>query len=105
VRSRTTPSSSRFVGGLASCDDAPGARRRGEGFRIRDAKPRRSAEAGQIGAKSLELRAAMCLARMLNKRGNLTEARDLIAPLYASFTEGFETADLEDAKTLLKELN
>jgi predicted ATPase len=47
----------------------------------------------------------MCLARMLNKRGNLTDARDLIAPLYASFTEGFETADLEDAKTLLKELN
>jgi tetratricopeptide (TPR) repeat protein len=61
--------------------------------------------AKQIGAKALELRAVMCLARMLKRRGNLAEARDLIAPLYATFTEGFDTADLKDAKALLEELN
>jgi predicted ATPase len=42
---------------------------------------------------------------MLRKRENVLEARDLLAPLYASFTEGFDTADLKDAKALLKELN
>jgi predicted ATPase len=61
--------------------------------------------AKQIGAKALELRAAMSLARMLKKRGNLAEAQDLIAPLYATFTEGFDTADLKDAKELLEELS
>ncbi|MGO9451272.1 MAG: AAA family ATPase [Candidatus Binataceae bacterium] len=60
--------------------------------------------AQKIGAKAWELRAAMSLAGMLRKRGNLTEARDLLTPLYASFTEGFDTADLKKAKTLLDEL-
>jgi predicted ATPase len=60
--------------------------------------------AQKIGAKAWELRAAMSLARMVRKRSNLAEARDLLAPLYSSFTEGFETPDLRDAKALLDEL-
>jgi len=46
----------------------------------------------------------MGLARMLRERGDLAEARDLLAPLHTSFTEGFDTADLRDAKVLLDEL-
>ena len=61
--------------------------------------------AQEIGAKAWELRAAMSLGRMLKTRGELAEARGLLSPLYASFTEGFDTADLKDAKVLLKELN
>jgi predicted ATPase len=47
----------------------------------------------------------MSLVRMLRKRGDRVEARDLLAPLYAGFTEGFDTADLRDAKVLLDELS
>ena len=61
--------------------------------------------AQKIGAKALELSAAMGLARMLKARGDLTDARDLLSPLYASFTEGFDTIDLKDTKALLNELN
>jgi len=61
--------------------------------------------ARKIGAKSWELRAAMSLVRMLIKRGGLAEARDLLGPLYASFSEGFDTADLVESKALLDELN
>ena len=60
--------------------------------------------AKKIGAKAWELRAAMSLVRMLIGRGDLAEARDLLTPLYTSFTEGFDTADLNDAKVLLDEL-
>jgi hypothetical protein len=42
---------------------------------------------------------------MLKKRGDLAEARDIVAPLYASFTEGFDTPDLKDAKVMLDELS
>jgi predicted ATPase len=55
-------------------------------------------------AKSWELRAATSLARLWGERGRRTEARDLLAPVYAWFTEGFDTADLKDAKALLAEL-
>jgi len=61
--------------------------------------------AQKMGAKAWELRAAMSLARMLRKGGNSHEARALLAPLYAGFTEGFDTADLKDTKALLEELN
>ncbi len=61
--------------------------------------------AQKIGAKAWELRAAMNLVRMLRKRGDLAEARDLLGPLFASFTEGFDTADLMDSKALLDNLN
>jgi predicted ATPase len=55
-------------------------------------------------AKSLELRAAMSLARLWQQQGRCAEARDLLAPIYGWFTEGFDTADLQEAKALLAEL-
>jgi predicted ATPase len=55
-------------------------------------------------AKSLELRAAMSLARLRQQQGRHAEARDLLAPIYGRFTEGFDTADLQEAKALLEEL-
>ena len=55
-------------------------------------------------AKSLELRAAMSLARLWQQQGKRDEARELLAPVYGWFTEGFDTADLQEAKALLEEL-
>jgi predicted ATPase len=55
-------------------------------------------------AKSWELRAAMSLARLWQHQGKRAEARELLAPVYGWFTEGFDTADLQDAKTLLEAL-
>ena len=55
-------------------------------------------------AKSLELRAARDLARLWGEQGRRAEARDLLAPVYAWFTEGFDTPDLKEAKALLAEL-
>ncbi len=55
-------------------------------------------------AKSLELRATTSLARLWGEQGRRAEARELLAPVYGWFTEGFDTADLKDAKTLLDEL-
>jgi predicted ATPase len=60
--------------------------------------------ARQQQAKSLELRAAMSLARLWQRQGKRAEARELLAPIYGWFTEGFDTADLQEAKTLLAEL-
>jgi predicted ATPase len=55
-------------------------------------------------AKSLELRAAMSLCRLWQQQGKQAEARELLAPLYGWFTEGFDTADLREAKALLAAL-
>jgi class 3 adenylate cyclase/predicted ATPase len=55
-------------------------------------------------AKSLELRAAGDLARLWGEQGRRAEARDLLAPVYGWFTEGFETTDLKEAKALLDQL-
>jgi class 3 adenylate cyclase/predicted ATPase len=55
-------------------------------------------------AKSLELRAAMSLSRLWHQQGKRQEAHDVLAGVYAWFTEGFDTADLQEAKALLKEL-
>jgi predicted ATPase len=55
-------------------------------------------------AKSWELRAAMSLAHLWQQQGKPTEARELLAPIYSWFTEGFDTADLQEAKALLEEL-
>ena len=55
-------------------------------------------------AKSWELRAATSLARLWQQQGKPTEARNLLAPVYGWFTEGFDTADLKDAKALLDTL-
>ncbi len=56
-------------------------------------------------AKSWELRAATSLARLWQGQGKTTEARELLAPVYNWFTEGFDTADLKDAKGLLDQLS
>ena len=55
-------------------------------------------------AKSLELRAAMSLSRLWQQQGKRAEAYELLAPIYGWFTEGFDTADLQEAKALLDEL-
>jgi predicted ATPase len=55
-------------------------------------------------AKSFELRTATSLARLWQQQGKRQEAYDLLAPVYHWFTEGFDTADLQDAKALLEEL-
>jgi predicted ATPase len=55
-------------------------------------------------AKLWQLRAAMSLARLRRDQGHWTEARDLLAPVYDWFTEGFDTPDLKEAKALLDEL-
>jgi predicted ATPase len=66
---------------------------------------RRAVEvAKEQGAKSLELRAATSLAGLWAEQGKRAQARDLLAPVYGWFTEGFDTADLKDAKALLDEL-
>jgi predicted ATPase len=59
----------------------------------------------QQQAKSLELRAAMSLARLWQQQGNDAQARALLAPIYGWFTEGFDTVDLQEAKALLEELS
>ena len=58
----------------------------------------------QQQAKSLELRAARSLARLWQQQGKRAEARDLLAPIYGWFTEGFDTTDLQEAKALLEAL-
>ena len=60
--------------------------------------------ARQQQAKSWELRAATSLARLWQSQGKRQEAYDLLAPVYHWFTEGFDTADLQEAKTLLDQL-
>ena len=55
-------------------------------------------------AKSWELRAAMSLARLWRDQGELQQPRELLAPVYGWFTEGFDTRDLKEAKALLGEL-
>jgi hypothetical protein len=55
-------------------------------------------------AKSVELRAALSLTRLWQQQGKRDEAREPLAPVYKWFTEGFDTADLQEAKALLGEL-
>ena len=55
-------------------------------------------------ARSYQLRAATSLARLMGEQGRRSEARELLAPVYGWFTEGFDTADLKDANALLDEL-
>jgi predicted ATPase len=63
------------------------------------------AVARQQQAKSWELRAAMSMARLWRDQGKRQQARELLAPVYDWFTEGFETLDLKEAKALLEELH
>jgi predicted ATPase len=60
--------------------------------------------ARRYSAKLFELRAAIGLARLWGEQARRAEARDLLAPVYGWFTEGFDTADLKQAKALLEEL-
>ena len=60
--------------------------------------------AQQQSAKFWEMRAATSLARLWRDQGKREEARELLAPVYGWFTDGFETRDLKEAKTLLDEL-
>jgi predicted ATPase len=62
------------------------------------------AAAERQNAKGLEIRAATSLARLWRDQGKRTEARDLLAPIYGWFTEGFDTPVLQDAKALLDQL-
>jgi predicted ATPase len=61
-------------------------------------------EAGRQGSRGYELRAAISLAGLRRDQGRTAEARDLLAPIYGWFTEGFDTADLREAKALLDKL-
>ena len=56
------------------------------------------------GSRGYELRAVASLARLWGEQGRRAEARELLAPVYGWFTEGFDTADLQEAKALLDEL-
>jgi hypothetical protein len=56
-------------------------------------------------AKSLELRAVMSLSRLWQQQSKKAEARQMLAEIYAWFTEGFDTKDLQEAKALLEELS
>ena len=60
--------------------------------------------ARQQQAKSWELRAAMSMAPLRRNQGKPQQARELLAPVYGWFTEGFDTLDLKEAKALLDEL-
>ena len=56
------------------------------------------------GAKIFELRATLDLSRLWRSQGKVQQARELLAPVYGWFTEGFDTRDLKEAKALLEEL-
>ncbi len=80
------------------------ARSRDNLVEAEDCVHRAMAIAREQHAKSFELRAATTLARLWGERGRRGEAHDLLAPVYDWFAEGFDTADLKDAKALLDEL-
>jgi adenylate cyclase len=61
--------------------------------------------ARQFGAKSLELRAISSLSRLWHKQGKSAQALQMLEEIYGWFTEGFDTADLKEAKALLDELS
>jgi len=85
-----------------------GEARRAAGHSLTDVEHslRRALEVSrQKGARMFELRAAMALARLWRDQGRKVEARDLLAPIYGSFTEGFDMIDLKAAKALLAELS
>jgi tetratricopeptide (TPR) repeat protein len=85
--------------------NADGSRRSVEAEATAEECFRRALEVGRAQeTRSLELRAATSLARLWRDQGKCAEARDLLAPIYAWFTEGFDTRDLQDAKALLEEL-
>ena len=89
----------RIAGNIALLSLEPDAARAEEYFE------RALAVARAQQAKSWELRAAISMARLWRDQGRRDEARDLLAPLFGWFTEGFDTRDLKEAKVLLDELH
>ena len=81
------------------------AQSRDNGAEAEAAFRRAMTDAGQQSFRAIELRAGLSLARLLRDGGRKAEARDVLAPIYAAFTEGFERPDLTAAKALLAELN
>jgi predicted ATPase len=71
---------------------------------VDDCYRRALAVAREQGTRGFELRAATSLARLLSELGRCVDARDLLAPVYSRFTEGFDTPDLKEAKALLAAL-
>jgi len=95
------PPALRLRGELRLLRDAGGAAR----FELAEKDFRKAIKiARTISAKSWELRATTCLARLLRDTNRRAEARAMLADIYNWFTEGFDTADLKDAKALLDEL-
>ena len=88
----------RIAGEIARKSPEPGAAKPEEHFE------RALTVARAQQAKSWELRAAMSLARLWRDQGKVQQARELLAPVYGWFTEGFDTRDLKEAKALLEEL-
>ena len=84
--------------------DRPDVRRAGCAGKAEEYFERALSVARQQQAKSWELRAAMSMARLWRDQGKRDEARELLAPVYGWFTEGFDTLDLKEAKALLEEL-
>jgi predicted ATPase len=76
----------------------------GGGFGGRGRAARESAHARHQHAKSWELRAALSLSRLWPRQGKCQAASDLLTPIYGWFTEGFDTADLQEARALLAAL-
>jgi len=93
------PEMHRIKGELLMIQDAANPAEAESSFRTAIEKAR------LLSARSFELRATMSLARLLAKQGRRDEARTMLTDIYTWFTEGLETADLKDAKTLLEELN
>jgi class 3 adenylate cyclase/predicted ATPase len=89
----------RTAGELALRSPEPNATKAGAHFE------RALSVAREQQAKSWELRAAMSLARLWRAQGQMQQARELLAPVYGWFTEGFDTRDLKEAKALLDELS
>jgi class 3 adenylate cyclase/predicted ATPase len=92
------PETNRIAGEIALMSAEPAAAKAEAYF------DRALAVARQQHAKSWELRAAMSMARLWRDQGNARQARELLAPVYGWFTEGFETRDLKEAKLLLDTL-
>ena len=88
----------RLMGDLVLCRDPQATGKAEEQYRIAIDR------AGGLGAKSLELRSAMSLARLCGAEGRHEEGYEVLAPVYEWFTEGFDTPDLQEAKALLDEL-
>jgi predicted ATPase len=87
-----------LIGGRTVIGDSDAARRN-------DISSTLLAIARQQHAKSGELRAAMSLASIWRDHSKVQQARELLAPVYGWFTEGFDTRDLKEAKALLEELS